>query len=76
MQAYNKHSLGNVPLQVCNEQCFDLLDPSSNPKDIRFTENTSGFRQAKGLRAVTVHSEAEALECFFEVSLVTGFVDE
>lgn len=54
-------------LEIYNEQCYDLLDISSQPSDIAIIEDSKDRVIVKGLAAPMVNNEAEALQHLFEV---------
>jgi len=54
-------------LEIYNEQCYDLLDISTQPSDIAVIEDSKDRVIVKGLAAPLVSSEAEALQYLFEV---------
>ncbi len=55
-------------LEIYNEQCYDLLDISTQPSDIAVIEDSKDRVLIKGLAAPLVSTEAEALQYLFEVS--------
>ena len=54
-------------LEIYNEQCYDLLDISTQPSDIAVIEDSKDRVITKGLAAPLVNTEAEALQHLFEV---------
>ena len=54
-------------LEIYNEQCYDLLDISTQPSDIAIVEDSKDRVVVKGLAAPIVATEAEALQYLFEV---------
>ncbi len=54
-------------LEIYNEQCYDLLDISTQPSDIAVIEDSKDRVIIKGLAAPLVSTEAEALQYLFEV---------
>lgn len=54
-------------LEIYNEQCYDLLDISTQPSDIAVVEDSKDRVVVKGLAAPVASTEAEALQHLFEV---------
>jgi len=54
-------------LEIYNQQCYDLLDISTQPSDIAVIEDSKDRVIIKGLAAPLVSTEAEALQYLFEV---------
>ncbi|KAL0031522.1 hypothetical protein WJX77_005047 [Trebouxia sp. C0004] len=53
-------------LEIYNEQCYDLLDISTQPSDIAVIEDSKDRVIIKGIAAPLVSTEAEALQYLFE----------
>lgn len=56
-------------LEIYNEQCYDLLDISTQPSDIAIVEHNKDRVIVKGLATPVAATEAEALQYLFEVLL-------
>ena len=54
-------------LEIYNEQCYDLLDISTQPSEIAIVEDSKDRVMVKGLAAPVVATAAEALQYLFEV---------
>ena len=54
-------------LEIYNEQCYDLLDISTQPSDIAIVEDSKDRVIVKGLATPVAATEAEALQYLFEV---------
>ena len=60
-------------LEIYNEQCYDLLDISTQPSDIAIVEDNKDRVVVKGLATPVAATEAEALQHLFEVPLKCNY---